>query len=291
MSHPAPHPEPTPDCDYHRVARAIAFIEASRPARPSLSAVAQALDLSPAHAQRLFTRWAGVSPAVLARYLSYRTGRAALLAGAPVLEAALAAGLSGPGRLHDACVAFEALTPGQLRQAGAGETLLWGVHDSPFGRAVLFASPRGVAGLAFADPGAEAAAAADLMARWPAARFRRDEAETAEPADRLFGTDPPALHVRGTPFQIKVWEALLAIPPGATATYGAIAAALGSPKGARAVGTAVGANPVSWLIPCHRVLRVSGAMGGYHWGLPRKEAMLAFEALQAEARRAPAGPA
>lgn len=265
---------------------ALAYIETHWREQPSLASIAAAVSLSPAHFQRLFTRWVGLSPSVLTRYYAYRAARAALVADASVLAAALEAGFSGPSRLHDACLLFEALRPGEVRRRGAGLMLRWGLAPSPFGMALLFASERGLTGLAFADKGDLGPALADMQARWPEARFARDDAGLAATAGAIFQAGHvPSLHVLGTPFQVKVWEALLAIPPGRTSTYEALAGCLGRTGAARAVGTAVGANPISWLIPCHRVLRRSGALGGYHWGLERKVAMLTHEALQAAAKR------
>ncbi len=252
-----------------------------RDAPLALADIASAAGLSPFQFERLFARWAGVSPLRLKRYLAFRNARARLEAGASVLEAALDAGLSGPGRLHALSVAIEAMTPGEIKARGSGLSLAYGIHDSPFGLALVLASERGVAGLTFADPGEEDKALAQMRARFPAARFREAKRETAWVAAAIekAATRVP-LHLCGTNLQIKVWEALLEISPGRTTSYSAVARAAGAPAATRAVASAIGANPVAFFIPCHRVLRKSGALGGYRGGLERKMAMLAYEAVQ-----------
>jgi len=207
-----------------------------------------------------------------------------LEARAGVQEAAAAAGLSGAGRLHDLTLRWEAMRPGEIARRGEGVTLCAGTFPSPFGPMVAVATGHGIAGLAFASETGPEAALADLAARWPAARIVPDAPAVAPFVAGIFAPRPRvALHLIGAPFQIKVWEALLAIPSGEVTTYGAIAARIGAPRAVRAVGTAVGRNPVSFLIPCHRALRGTGALGGYHWGLPVKRAMLAWEAARADA--------
>jgi AraC family transcriptional regulator of adaptative response/methylated-DNA-[protein]-cysteine methyltransferase len=272
--------------DYHRIARAIGFLEQGFRTRPDLDAVAHAAGLSPYHFQRLFVRYAGVSPKRFLQGLHLAAAKASLEVGDDVLSASLAAGLSGPGRLHDLFVTVEALTPGEWREHARGLTLRAGVAPSPFGLAVALVSPRGLAGLAFADDTAGAERALDaLQARLSAARTERDDTAAERVCAQLFEGAPRAqavaLQVRGTGFQLQVWRALLALPPGATTTYGALARTLGRPDAARAVGQAVGHNPIAWLIPCHRVLRGSGALGGYAFGTARKRVMLALETLQA----------
>jgi AraC family transcriptional regulator of adaptative response/methylated-DNA-[protein]-cysteine methyltransferase len=275
--------------DFARIARAIRFIDANFRAQPRLAAIAREVHLSEFHFNRLFRRWAGVTPR---QYLAFVTARAAkgLLPASPsVLEAAYAVGLSGPGRLHDLMVTLEAVTPGELRSLGAGLTLTAGFSDTPFGRALLGATARGLSHLSFVEPGAEARALAALAAAWPGARLVRDDAAAAALAGRVWGAArarrPLTLAVQGTNFQLKVWQALLEIGSDSLTTYAELAQAIGAPGSARAVGQAVGANPVAWLIPCHNVLRKDGELGGYHWGGDRKRAMLAWSALRAE--RAP----
>jgi AraC family transcriptional regulator of adaptative response/methylated-DNA-[protein]-cysteine methyltransferase len=274
--------------DYARIARAIAFLEAHAEEQPTLEDVAASAGLSPSHFQRLFTAWAGVSPK---RYLQFRTlahARALLSSRRPLLEATYAAGLSSGGRLHQLFVSLEAVTPGEFKSGGAGLTLRHGVHPTPFGDAFLALSERGVVALHFlADVSAEAALEG-LRLEWPGARVREAPAETAAVVERIFGPvaaagpAPLSVLVKGTNFQVKVWEALLRIPPGSVATYADVAGAVGAPKAVRAVGSAVGANAVALLIPCHRVLRASGAFGDYRWGPSRKRALLAWEAGRRE---------
>lgn len=268
--------------DYERIERAIQYLDAHRREQPSLDDVAQAIDLSPFHAQRLFQRWAGVSPKRFLQFLTAADAFALLRAERPVLATAYELGLSGPGRLHDLMVAVEAMTPGDVRNAGAGITIRWGVHDTPFGDALFGVTERGLAHLAFIHTGTDAALA-DLHARWPRAVVAHDGAATADVAERVFATArngaPLALHLRGTNFQLKVWDALLRVPAGRLTTYAELADAIGAPRAHRAVGAAVGRNPIAFLVPCHRVIRGTGAFGGYHWGEPRKRAILARELL------------
>ena len=272
--------------DFARIARAIRFIDANFRAQPRLAAIAREVHLSEFHFNRLFRRWAGVTPR---QYLAFVTARAAkgLLPGSPsVLEAAYAVGLSGPGRLHDLMVTLEAVTPGELKAGGSGVTLRAGFSDTPFGRALLGASSRGLSHLSFVEPGGEGRALAALTAAWPYARVVRDDAAAAALAERVWSGPRTArsltLAVQGTNFQLKVWQALLEIGSHSLTTYAELAQAIGAPGSARAVGNAVGANPVAWLIPCHNVLRKDGALGGYHWGEDRKRAMLAWTALRRE---------
>jgi AraC family transcriptional regulator of adaptative response/methylated-DNA-[protein]-cysteine methyltransferase len=272
--------------DFARIARAIRFIDANFRAQPRLAAIAREVHLSEFHFNRLFRRWAGVTPR---QYLAFVTARAAkgLLAASPsVLEAAYAVGLSGPGRLHDLMVTLEAVTPGELRSLGAGLTLTAGFSDTPFGRALLGATPRGLSHLSFVEPGTEARALAALEAAWPGAHLVRDDAAAAALAARVWGAVRAGraltLAVQGTNFQLKVWQALLQIGSHSLTTYAELAQAIGAPDSARAVGNAIGANPVAWLIPCHNVLRKDGALGGYHWGEDRKRAMLAWQVLRRE---------
>lgn len=266
--------------DYQRIARSIVWIGEHFRERPSLGDMAGAAGLSPHHYARLFRRWAGVSPGRYLRALNLAAAKAELDAGAAVLAASLSAGLSGPGRLHDLFVEFEAVTPGDYRRRGAGLELRWGVADSPFGQCLAALSPRGLCYLGFLD--GEGDAETSLRERWPRARLVEDTALAAGAVARAFADAGRDLRVvaSGTNFQVRVWRALLELPPGGTSSYGEIAAAIGAPGASRAVGRAVGENPVAWLIPCHRVLRGDGALGGYRWGGERKLAMLTWESLR-----------
>lgn len=272
--------------DYTRIARAIEWLDAHASQHPALGDAARAAGLSGAHFQRLFTQWAGISPK---RFLQARTAETALQLlreGRPVLDAAYEAGLSGPSRLHDLVLHAEAVTPGELKSRGAGLEIRYGWQSTPFGNALLAVTPRGLCFLAFAAEGGHSAALEDLRGRWPSADLIRDDDAVAPLASRAFpdsvqrGGGPLALHVRGTNFQLRVWDALLRIPAGATTNYATIAREVGNPTAPRAVGNAVGANPISWLIPCHRVLRGDGGLGGYAWGVERKRSMLVWEQLQ-----------
>ncbi len=274
-----------PEGHYHYqvIRRAIEAIDAGGP-QMRLDALAAEVGMSPAHFQRLFSNWVGVSPKRYQQYLTLDHARSLLADHFSTLDVAGAVGLSGSGRLHDLFIRWEAMSPGDYARRGAGLTIRWGWFDGPFGRMLAMATARGLCGLAFAEETGDAAAMADMRARWPEAAFVEDPAGL-EPwvAAALGQAGEARLHLIGAPFQIKVWEALLAIPSGQVTTYGEIARAIGNPGAVRAVGTAVGRNPVSWLIPCHRALRKSGALGGYHWGLPVKRALLAWEAARAEA--------
>jgi AraC family transcriptional regulator of adaptative response/methylated-DNA-[protein]-cysteine methyltransferase len=271
--------------DFARIARAIRFIDANFRAQPRLATIAQAVHLSEFHFNRLFRRWAGVTPRQYLAFVTARAARAALQRAPSVLEAAYALGLSAPSRLHDLMVTLEAVTPGELRTGGAGLELTAGFSATPFGRALLGRTARGIAHLAFVDGAADAAALAELAQRWPRAHLTRDDAAAAALAERIW--DPAAaaaplrLAVPGTNFQLQVWRALLEIEDAPTLSYAQLARAAGAAGARRAVGNAVGANPVAWLIPCHKVLRQDGALGGYHWGPDRKRAMLAWSALRA----------
>jgi AraC family transcriptional regulator of adaptative response/methylated-DNA-[protein]-cysteine methyltransferase len=270
---------------YRQMGRAIHFLSEHYLDQPTLDDAASVAGLSPFHFQRLFTRYVGISPKSFVGHLTLAHAKVELAAGASVLGAALDAGLSGPSRLHDLALKIEAMTPGEYARGGAGLTIDYGFHPCPFGMALFMATPSGLCGLAFSDEDDQAAALADMKARWPKAVFRENTERTAQFAQRTFGDEadkhaPLTLHLLGTPWQIKVWEALLAIPEGRLTTYQTIARALKNEKASRAVGTAVGRNPISWLIPCHRVLGSDGALHGYHWGMVRKRAMLAVEAAR-----------
>lgn len=267
--------------DFHRIADALEFLGDNWRDHPDLDAAARSAGLSPHHFQRVFTRWVGMSPKKFVGALAHRAAREALDDGANLLDAAFDAGLSGPGRLHDLFIAHEAITPGDAKRRGQGLSFHWGVAPSPFGDAVMLLAPRGLSALAFADPDVESGFA-DLRDRYPAADYTRDDGLARQWAERIFtprDSDPIPLALYGTPWQRQVWRALLDIPPGATSTYKAIAEQVNTPRASRAVGAAVGANPISWVIPCHRVLATTGKLTGYHWGVKRKRAMLAYEAM------------
>jgi AraC family transcriptional regulator of adaptative response/methylated-DNA-[protein]-cysteine methyltransferase len=283
-------------CDpYHYavIARALRLIDEGGPGM-TLDDLAGRMGMSPAHFQRVFSQWVGVSPKRYQQYLTLDHARRMLADRFTVLETSLATGLSGGGRLHDLFLRWEAMTPGEFARGGEGLRISWGLFDSPFGPALVMGTAKGICGIAFAAETGMEAAMADLKSRWPKAAFV-PEPEALRPWVRTaFGAgeadEPAPLHLIGAPFQIKVWEALLRIPSGQVTTYSEIAAAIRHPAAVRAVGTAVGRNPISWLIPCHRALRKTGGLGGYHWGLPVKRAMLAWEAARADARlEQPAG--
>jgi AraC family transcriptional regulator of adaptative response/methylated-DNA-[protein]-cysteine methyltransferase len=265
--------------DYQRIAAALEWLADHWLQRPSLDEAARAVGLSPHHFQRTFTRWAGVSPKTFVGALAHAQARRSLEGGASVLDAAHDAGLSGPSRLHDLFIAHEAVTPGQARRRGEGLALSFGYAPTPFGRALLASTPRGLCGLGFCDPGGDEAAFEDMRRRWPAADWGRDDAAAVALAARVFGGEDVPLLLIGPPFHVQVWKALLRIGPGETASYSEVAAWAGKPGAARATGAAIGANPISWLIPCHRALGRDGRLTGYHWGLARKAAMLGTEAV------------
>jgi AraC family transcriptional regulator, regulatory protein of adaptative response / methylated-DNA-[protein]-cysteine methyltransferase len=263
--------------DYDRVAAAIAYIDAHAGEQPGLEEVARAVGLSAHHFHRLFRRWAGVTPKRFLQLLTLEAAKGRLDESRSVLAAAYGAGLSGPGRLHDLFVALEGVTPGEYRTGGEGVVLSYGVAATPFGPALVGRTGRGVCHLSFVS-GEQGASA--LRAEWPAARLRRDDGVASGVVEAIFGGDRLPLHVRGTNFQARVWEALLTIPEGCVTSYEDVAVALGRPTAARAVAGAVARNRVAWLIPCHRVIRKVGQAGGYRWGGERKRAMLAWEATR-----------
>lgn len=280
---PAPH--------YAAMDAAIDFLVAHYQDQPNLTEVARVAGLSPQHFQRVFKLWTGVSPKRFLQYVTLGHAKRLLATRESVLGAALETGLSGPGRLHDLFVACEAVTPGEFKRRGAGLNLRYGLHDSPFGRALLAVSDRGLCWLGFRRDGDDAALVAEFTDDWPAARPQFDLDATAPVAAQAFdfalgrplGDQPLKLLLCGTNFQIKVWEALLSIPPGALASYQQVAAAAGQPRAARAVGRAVGANPISLIIPCHRAILKSGVLHNYRWGLVRKRRILALEAALKQA--------
>ncbi len=272
---------PSAATDYATVKRAIEVISTRWRDQPSVEDIADEVGLSPSHFQHVFKRWAGLTPKTFLQAITIERARELLRDSASVLDAAYDVGLSGPSRLHDLFVTHEALTPGDYRRDDL--TLSYGYHSSPFGEAVVVATPRGMAGLGFVD-GDRGAALADMMRRWPRARFVEDAEQTAPYASRAFEPGrwrpetPLRLVMIGTDFEIRVWETLLAVPMGCATTYSDIARKVGRPKAARAVGAAVGKNPISFVVPCHRVLGRSGALTGYHWGLARKQAIIGWEA-------------
>jgi AraC family transcriptional regulator, regulatory protein of adaptative response / methylated-DNA-[protein]-cysteine methyltransferase len=274
--------------DWRRMGRAIRFLTERYIEQPRLEDAADAVGLSPFHFQRLFTRYVGVSPKSFVGHLTLEHAKRELAQGASVLDAAIDSGLSGSSRLHDLALKIEAMTPGEYAKGGGGLSIDYGFADCPFGRVLVMETGKGVCGMAFGDEDEEERMLADMTSRWPRAQFRKNETRAADTAKAIFEPDGKSgigLHLLGTPWQIKVWEALLAIPDGRVVTYKTIASRMGDAKASRAVGTAVGRNPISWLIPCHRVLGSDGALHGYHWGLVRKRSMLAMEAARAELRQ------
>jgi AraC family transcriptional regulator of adaptative response/methylated-DNA-[protein]-cysteine methyltransferase len=272
--------------DYDSVRRAIAFISARWRDQPEIEAIADAAGLTPDELHHLFRRWAGLTPKAFMQALTLDHAKGLLRDSASVLDAALDSGLSGPGRLHDLFVTHEAMSPGEWKTGGAGMELRYGFHPCPFGSAIVISSERGLAGLAFSDPGEEAPAFADMAARWPRATLIEDTAGTAAMAQRIFDAtlwkpeQPLRVLLIGTDFEVRVWETLLKIPMGRAVCYSDIASKIESPKASRAVGAAVGKNPISFVVPCHRALGKSGALTGYHWGITRKQAMIGWEAGQ-----------
>lgn len=274
----------TSAADYHRIERAIQFLTANAATHPTLDDLAAHLRLSPFHLQRLFTRWAGVSPKRFLQALTLEHAKQLLSASASVLDTTYAVGLSSPGRLHDLFVAIEAVTPGEFKAAGAGLALRYGLAPTPYGQALVAVSDRGLCALHFLESNSNArpAALAILQTAFPQATLTEDPPAIRRWVDRIFRRSqhdlpPIRLHLTGTNFQLQVWRALLRIPEGAAVSYAAVAKYIGKPAATRAVASAIGQNPVAWLIPCHRVLRTTGALGGYRWGEPRKQAMLARE--------------
>jgi AraC family transcriptional regulator of adaptative response/methylated-DNA-[protein]-cysteine methyltransferase len=268
---------------YGVIGRAIETIAGRTDEQLSLEEVAATVGLSPAHFQRVFSQWAGVSPKRYQQYLTLDHAKRLLAERHSVLDTAHVTGLSGSGRLHDLFLRWEAMSPGEYARAGDGLAIAWGWFDTPFGPALAMGTDRGLCGLAFAAETGRGAAMADLRARWPKAAFVEAPERLEDWVGAAFGGRGEArLHLIGAPFQIKVWEALLQVPSGHVTSYSDIAAAIGRPRAMRAVGTAVGRNPVSWLIPCHRALRKAGGLGGYHWGLGVKRAMLAWESARLE---------
>jgi AraC family transcriptional regulator of adaptative response/methylated-DNA-[protein]-cysteine methyltransferase len=271
--------------DYERIERAIRYLEENYQRQPNLKELARGTGLSEFHFQRLFRRWAGISPKRFVQYLTAGHAVRMLRESRTNLDTAYDAGLSGGGRLHDLFINLHAVTPGELKRAGAGLTIQYGFHPSPFGECLIATTARGVCHLGFLQPADRRAALAELAAEWPRAQFEEAPRVTTPLARQLFarinGNSPGIdLHVRGTNFQIKVWEALLRIPPGGVVSYEDLARHIRAPRAVRAVANAVAHNPVAFLIPCHRVIRKSGALGGYRWGETRKKVLLAWEAAR-----------
>ena len=277
-------PLATAAADYEVVRRAIAYISEHWRSQPGIEAIADAAGATPSDLHHLFRRWSGLTPKAFLQALTLDHARLLLRSSASVLDASYEVGLSGPGRLHDLFVTHEAMSPGEWKSGGAGLTITYGFHPSPFGTALVMATPRGLAGLAFADAGKEKSALADMRARWPQASYVENADETAPLARRVFDRSmwrkdqPLRVILIGTDFEVRVWETLLRVPLGRVTTYSDIATRVCSPKAARAVGAAVGRNPICFVVPCHRVIGKNGDMTGYHWGLTRKRAILGWEA-------------
>src|SRR5262245_41992957 len=273
--------------DYDIVRRGIAHIRGQWQRQPEVEEIAEAAGVSVTDLHHLFRRWAGLTPKAFLQALTLDSARRLLRDDASVLDASYEVGLSGPGRLHDLFVTHEAMSPGEWKSGGEGLTIAYGFHPSPFGMALVMATDRGLCGLAFADPGEEKSAFADMSSRWPKANHVEDRERTGPLAQRIFDPKlwradrPLRVVLIGTDFEVRVWEALLKIPFGRVTSYSDLASHVCSPKAARAVGAAVGKNPVCFVVPCHRVIGKSGALTGYHWGLTRKRAILGWEAGQA----------
>jgi AraC family transcriptional regulator of adaptative response/methylated-DNA-[protein]-cysteine methyltransferase len=270
--------------DYERIAEVIRYLDAHCSEQPSLEDLARHAGLSPWHLHRLFTSWAGVTPKDFLQSLTLAHAKALLANGHSVLDAALEAGLSGPGRLHDLCITLEAASPGDLKSGGEGWQVTFGFHVSPFGQCIIAENSRGICYLAFLDGDSRGQAEAELRNSWRRAAFTRDDSRAALLTSGIFrpsspdtATAPLRAFIRGTSFQVRVWNALLRVPPGSLTTYGRIAVSIGQRSAARAVGSAVGSNTLAYLIPCHRVIRETGAIGDYRWGTLRKRAILAWE--------------
>jgi AraC family transcriptional regulator of adaptative response/methylated-DNA-[protein]-cysteine methyltransferase len=277
-------PLSTAAADYDIVRRAIAHIRGNWRAQPEIDVIANAAGVSATDLHHLFRRWCGLTPKAFLQALTLNHARELLRSSASVLDTAYEVGLSGPGRLHDLFVTHEAMSPGEWKAGGEGLTITFGFHPCPFGMALVMTTPRGLAGLALADAGKERAALRDMKSRWPKANYFEDFASTAPTARRIFDAalwrkdQPLRVVLIGTDFEVRVWERLLDIPMGKLTTYSDLAARTGSPNAARAVGAAVGKNPICFVVPCHRVIGKSGELTGYHWGITRKRAMLGWEA-------------
>lgn len=272
--------------DYQRIGKAIAYLQANYLEQPTLETLARAAHMSEFHFQRVFSRWAGISPKRFLQFLTVEHAKRHLAESKPVLDATLDSGLSSPGRLHDLFISVEAVTPGEFKTRGEGIQIAYGFHATPFGTCLIGVTSRGVCWLSFQENGSQRAALRDMQSRWRGAQLIEQPTVTAPVAKQIFSNldkrskSPLSLLLMGTNFQIKVWQALLSIPFGEMTTYENIGQMMGARNSARAVGTAVGDNRIGYLIPCHRVIRKSGMLGGYHWGEPRKRAMLTWEAAK-----------
>lgn len=270
--------------DYDTVRQVIEILTLDYRDQPSLEEIATRLDQSPTQLQKTFTRWAGLSPKAFLQAVTLDHAKRLLREeNLPLLETAIEVGMSGPSRLHDLFVTHEAMSPGEWKMKGRGLQIRYGYHPSPFGLALVMITDRGLAGCAFADPGEETACFEDMARRWPNAIYVEDQAATAPYAERIFdparwtSDKPLRVVLLGTDFQVRVWQSLLKIPMGRAVTYSHVAQDIGQPTASRAVGAAIGANPISFVVPCHRALGKSGALTGYHWGITRKRAMLGWE--------------
>jgi len=278
-------PLSTAAADYDIVRRAIAHIRGHWRSQPEIDDIADAAGVTATDLHHLFRRWCGLTPKAFLQALTLDSARELLRSSASVLDTSYEVGLSGPGRLHDLFVTHEAMSPGEWKAGGEGLTITYGFHPCPFGMALVMMTPRGLAGLALADTGKERASLRDMRARWPKAKYVEDYAATAATARRIFDSamwkpdQPLRVVLIGTDFEVRVWEKLLTIPMGKLTTYSDIARSTGAPKAARAVGAAVGKNPISFVVPCHRVVAKNGDITGYHWGISRKRAMLGWEAV------------
>jgi len=276
--------------DYQRIARVIRHLDESHTSQPDLATLAAVTGLSPFHFHRLFSEWAAITPKDFLQCLTISHAKELLRSGESVFDAALGTGLSGPGRLHDLCVKLEAASPGEVKSGGAGWTISFGFADSPFGRCLTAEGPRGICHLSFIESEDGMTEMAELHRAWPRARLQRNDGAAARRTSRIFerpthsdSRPPLRAFVQATAFQVKVWRALLQIESGTLVSYGCLAAALGKPTAARAVGSAVGQNPLAYLIPCHRVIRATGVIGDYRWGSDRKRAIVAWESCPREA--------
>jgi AraC family transcriptional regulator of adaptative response/methylated-DNA-[protein]-cysteine methyltransferase len=277
--------------DYERVATMIRYMAEHQDEQPSLETLAEVTGLSRFHFHRLFSNWAGVTPKDFLQCLTMTRVKELLLNGASTLSAAVEAGLSSPGRLHDLCVSLEAASPGELKFGGQGWSIVFGFAETPFGASLIAESPRGICHLSFIEPDGCEAAVSELQQEWPGAKLKRNDSAARITASEIFQGPKqnvrPTLRafVRGTSFQLRVWRALLQVQPGSLTTYGRLAEAIGQPSAARAVGSAVASNPIAYLIPCHRVIRESGVLGDYRWNPVRKKAIVAWESSRSLVRQ------
>jgi AraC family transcriptional regulator of adaptative response/methylated-DNA-[protein]-cysteine methyltransferase len=272
--------------DYGRIEAAIHYLEQNFQEQPTLAEIAAQVGLSEYHFQRLFSRWAGTSPKRFLQFLTIQHAKKLLAESQTILDATYEAGLSSPSRLHDLFVTHEAITPGEFKQKGTGLTIQYGFHQSPFGDCLIALTERGICGLQFVAKGYREETLSELQTNWPQAEFVADEAATRPFLNPIFNLSDAAerpslpLYLKGTNFQIKVWQALLKIPVGTAVSYGTVAQMIGNPKASRAVGSATGSNPIGYLIPCHRVIRQAGGLGEYRWGSSRKKAILGWESAR-----------